>query len=45
MAETLTYREACRAAIREAILEGIIPNDKERALAYMEEIAPTFIKK
>lgn len=31
-------------AIREAILEGIIPNDKDAALAYMHEIAKDVLK-
>ncbi|MEL6843926.1 MAG: hypothetical protein AAFP02_12015 [Bacteroidota bacterium] len=31
-------------AIREAILEGEIPNDPEAAVEYMHKIAPQFLK-
>jgi poly(A) polymerase len=34
-----------KEAVREAILEGIIPNDREAAWAYMEAIAPEILAK
>jgi len=34
-----------KEAVREAILEGIIPNDREAAWAYMESIAPEILAK
>ena len=34
-----------KEAVKEAILEGIIPNDREAAWAYMEKIAPEILAK